>query len=80
MKIELSEIGLQTNITYTNSIEQVEIFSNMIDKIQLCNAAVSSMEYTDIKSLFGPQYIESNGQWRHRKCNIVLKHNDDIDG
>ncbi|KAL5240713.1 hypothetical protein ACI65C_008123 [Semiaphis heraclei] len=65
------EIGLK-NSQQKNLIEFQSLF-NEFDKIKCCQGAFSSTENKDIRASYGPQYIESCGQWRHIQCSSVLK-------
>ncbi|KAL5244611.1 hypothetical protein ACI65C_012021 [Semiaphis heraclei] len=65
------EIGLK-NSQQKNLIEFKSLF-NEFDKIKCCQGAFSSTENKDIRASYGPQYIESCGQWRHIQCSSVIK-------
>jgi len=45
---------------------------NKIENIKCCKGVVSSYEYPDFKNQFGPNFVETYGQWRHTNCLLVL--------
>lgn len=66
MVINIEEIGLLS----TFKLENVEDLKNIImlfDKLKICNGSALIKKYAKLnKSKFGPQFIESYGQWQHR--------------
>lgn len=73
-EILLSDIGL--NNTINNSIEYVQLLLNTLENIKCCRGAGSSNKYSNIKSSLGSQYIETNGQWRHKQCCTIIEKNE----
>lgn len=73
--VSLLDIG----ITSINEIQNTEDFIALVNKIQnikCCKGAVSSYEYPDVKDSFGPNLVETHGQWRHKNCLTILPTND----
>jgi len=61
--------------------ETVENFENVIgllNKLKVCHGSILTSKYTDIKSTFGSQFVESYGQWRHANCTKIII--NDING
>lgn len=71
MVISSSEIELKKIETFNDL--QSHLFK--LDKIKCCQGSVSYSRYPEVKSSFGIQYVESNGQWRHAKCSNIVNDN-----
>ncbi|XP_050060677.1 uncharacterized protein LOC126551448 isoform X2 [Aphis gossypii] len=72
-KIELSDIGVNSNIKIDNHTE-IEKIIKIFDTISLCKGAVPSNKYRDVKLSTIP--IERCGMWWHSKCITVLPKDD----
>lgn len=73
--INVSDIGIQDDLKL-NSIEKIENIIKLFNQIRVCSGSGSIDKYPNVKSTFGLQFIESNRQWRHPKCTIILKSNE----
>lgn len=60
--VNTEDIGLSTHYKPEN-VEQLENVIGLLNKLKVCHGSELTCKYTDIKSLFGPQFIESYGQW-----------------
>lgn len=69
----MNTVDLGLNVEKIKSIQDLQDLLKTINDIKCCQGVISS---TDIRSLFGPQYIESYGSWRHIKCLTVLDNTD----
>jgi len=69
--INVKQIGLLSNFKPEN-VEDLKNVIKVFDKLKICNGSVITKKYAEIKSKFGPQFVESNGQWRHRNCTVIL--------
>jgi len=72
--INIEEIGLFNNFK-PEKIEDLKNVLILFDKLKICNGSVLTKKYAEIKSTFGPQFVELYGQWRHRNCTIILNNN-----
>ncbi|CAI6347930.1 unnamed protein product [Macrosiphum euphorbiae] len=68
-KIELSDIGVNSNINIDNHTE-VEKIIKIFDNIRLCKGAVPSNEYGYLKLSISP--VEKCSMLWHPKCTTIL--------
>lgn len=66
---------MPTDINILN-IANLQLQLTLIDKIKCCRGAIYCSDFPDIRTSFGVQYVEANGQWRHSNCTIVLQDDD----
>lgn len=71
MVINIEEIGLLSNFKLEN-VEDLKNIIMLFDKLKFCNGSALIQKYAGIKSKFGPQFVESYGQWRYRNRTIIL--------
>lgn len=65
------EIGME--FSKVDSIATLLQLLIVIDKINICIGAGSSVSNPNIEKSLENQYEECNGQWRHMNCSTVLK-------
>jgi len=75
--INTEEIGLSSDYK-PESVEDLEHVIGLLNKLQVCHGSILTSKYTEIKSTFGPQFVESYGQWRHSNCTKIII--NDING
>lgn len=72
--VSTEDIGLSSDYK-PQSVRDLENVLDIINKLQICHGSVLSSKYTEIKSTFGPQFVESLDQWRHSNCTrIIINH------
>lgn len=75
--INTEDIGLSSDYK-PESVEDLEHVIGLLNKLQVCHGSILTSKYTEIKSTFGPQFVESYGQWRHSNCTKIII--NDING
>lgn len=68
---EVTPFDIGLNDIRVKNIEDLNLYLYSLDKVRFCHGAVSTTQYPDVRTSFGVQYVESNGQWQHNKCFVV---------
>lgn len=74
-EVTWSEIGL--NVDEIKTIDEFECLLNSLDNIKCCSGLEFPTHLNNTSSLLGQNVIASNGNIKHKNCQIILK---DYDG
>lgn len=72
---EIGLLDISLNINEIKTIDDFQIFLNIMTKINCCKGISYSTELLSDKSVFGQNLFESDGQWRHKNCLTILNDN-----
>lgn len=71
-----SEFGLDIN--NMRLIEDVDLLLSKLDAKRTCQGVLFCSSLSpDIKTSFGPQYVNSKGQLRHVNCTVLLENDEE---
>lgn len=74
-EIVIEDIGFPLDYKIQN-VKDLENILSLFDSFTVCQGSVSTAKCVDIKSTFGPQFVESLGKWYHSKCLKIINKNE----
>lgn len=66
-------MNIDNTIEQNNTLTYFQNFLDTVNIIKCCKGTISTNQNDNIKTLFGPQYVQCNSQWHHKNCLIIIE-------